>query len=433
MLEIAGSGIEIARLVRFLTGTGKSGDVLIWRGQWHGQLSFDGGRLIAAAAGDDNGLHALEFISDALRGGNFEFFEGTPSLSSNLEGAPDPLLELERFETRNTDNSMVDRVGPGSVPRRATAAAARGQEAVELARDAVYVLLDVDGSRTISQIAGRHGLIRTLRCLSRLDDVGLVDLDSLEVDDGPALLEQSAAPTASDEVPVQPPSGPAVAAHPEPRRSWAINIAHGVRLATRSELVQAVAATAILLLGVRSVIQNFRVDGISMEPAFAAGEALIVNRAAYFHVERSPLAQLVPTNNQGSTRYLFGGPERGDIAVFQAPPEPGVDYIKRVIGLPGDRILIDNGQLLVNGNLADEPYVHFPADYSYPPDGLPLVVPDRHYFVLGDNRSHSFDSHAGWLVGVDDLIGRAWFRYWPPDDLGAVRTDARSTARAASP
>jgi signal peptidase I len=192
-------------------------------------------------------------------------------------------------------------------------------------------------------------------------------------------------------------------------------------VALGAELAQAVVVTGVLVLGLRTVVQNFRVEGISMEPTFGGGQALIVNRAAYAHVENTPLAGMLPTTGQGSTSYLFGGPQRGDIAVFKAPPEPDADYIKRIIGLPGESVLIRQGQVFINGQRLDEPYVNYPASYNFPPDGEPMLVPDGNYFVLGDNRPESFDSHLGWVVPVDNLIGRAWLRYWPPDELGVVQ------------
>jgi signal peptidase I len=190
----------------------------------------------------------------------------------------------------------------------------------------------------------------------------------------------------------------------------------GARI-TRSELVQAVLLTGVLMFGIHSLVQNFRVDGVSMMPAFEGGQVLLVNRAVYAHVENTPLGDILPTHAQGSAEYVFDGPQRGDIAVFRAPPQPDADYIKRIIGLPGDSVLVDNGVLTVDGTSVDEPYVQFRANYRFPTDGTPLVVPDGYYFVLGDNRPESFDSHAGWLVPVEDLIGRAWIRYWPPDAL----------------
>jgi signal peptidase I len=184
--------------------------------------------------------------------------------------------------------------------------------------------------------------------------------------------------------------------------------------------VHVVLATAVFVLMLRTVVQNFRVQGVSMRPTFDGGQVLVVNRAAYFHVDSTSPAAILMTSRQGSTGYVFDGPQRGDVAVFTAPPQPDTDYIKRIIGLPGDSVLIHDGSVSVNGEVLDEPYVQFAADYTFPQSSGPLVVPDGEYFVLGDNRPESFDSHAGWLVPVDDLIGRAWIRYWPPGDLGIV-------------
>ena len=122
----------------------------------------------------------------------------------------------------------------------------------------------------------------------------------------------------------------------------------------------------------------------------------------------------MPATRQGSILYPFGGPQRGDVAVFHAPTEPGADFIKRIIGLPGDRVLIRNGQVLVNDQPVDDSEIEFRANYTYPANGEPLVVPDDSYFVLGDNRPVSYDSHTGWVVPAGDLVGQAWVRYWPP-------------------
>ncbi|HET6317245.1 MAG TPA: signal peptidase I, partial [Chloroflexota bacterium] len=175
-----------------------------------------------------------------------------------------------------------------------------------------------------------------------------------------------------------------------------------------------------IFLGVRSIVQNFRVEGASMEPTLNTGQYLLINKASYFHVEGTPIDGLVPTTHQGGTDYIFGGPQRGDVVVFRAPTQPDKDFIKRVIGLPGDTILVKNGQVYVNGQSLDEPYIHFPATYTYPFDGQPRTVPDGNYFVLGDNRPNSSDSHLGWFVPVDNLIGKAWVSYWPPPSWGLM-------------
>jgi signal peptidase I len=186
------------------------------------------------------------------------------------------------------------------------------------------------------------------------------------------------------------------------------------------ELLQTIVLTLAIFLGVRSVVQNFRVEGASMEPTLETAQYLLISKASYFHVEGTPLDRFVPTTRQGSTDYLFGGPQRGDVVVFKAPTQPDKDFIKRIIGLPGDTVLIKNGQVIVNGAPLDEAYIHYPATYTYPFDGQPKQIPDGNYFVLGDNRPNSSDSHLGWVVPVDNLIGKAWISYWPPTDWGIM-------------
>ena len=187
------------------------------------------------------------------------------------------------------------------------------------------------------------------------------------------------------------------------------------------ELLQTVLLTVVIFFSVRAVVQNFRVEGASMEPTLQTGQYLLINKAAYFRVEEaSPLARVVPGTEQGSTRYVFGGPERGDIVVFEAPTQQGKDFIKRVIGLPGDMVQVKSGKVYVNGQLLDEPYLEFHATYNFPISGQPVRVPDDSYFVLGDNRPNSSDSHLGWFVPVDNLIGKAWVSYWPPAHWGVM-------------
>ena len=183
--------------------------------------------------------------------------------------------------------------------------------------------------------------------------------------------------------------------------------------------------SGVLIGALHLVIQNFRVDGVSMQPTFAAGEALIVDRTAFVSVG-------------SAERFLFGGPRRGDVVIFRAPPEPDTDYIKRVIGLPGESVLIQHGRVFIDGQVLEEPYVQSPADYTFPGDGQQVAIPAGAYFVLGDNRPESYDSHTGWVVPSDYLIGRVLFRYWPPSgwgvvEAGQVRQEGPATAGAARP
>ena len=167
-----------------------------------------------------------------------------------------------------------------------------------------------------------------------------------------------------------------------------------------SELLQTVALIAILFFGFRGIVQNFRVEGPSMQPTLSTGEFLWVNKAAYLQL-----------NGQ----YVLGGPQRGDIAVLHSPDaSEDVDLIKRVIGLPGDRLRIQHGQVFIDGKPLPEPYITFQASYNYPSDGRDITVPHGRYFVLGDNRPNSRDSHLGWFVPARNLVGRAVLSYWPP-------------------
>jgi signal peptidase I len=190
------------------------------------------------------------------------------------------------------------------------------------------------------------------------------------------------------------------------------SIGRGLKQVGR-ELLQTVVLMAVLFLGVRGLAQNFRVEGPSMQPTLTSGEYLWVNRAAYF---------------EWHGQYLLGGPQRGDVSVLRSPEtSEDIDLIKRVIGLPGDRVLIQHGEVFINGLPLDEPYIRFQARYTYPIDAHDVVVPAGQYFVLGDNRANSRDSHLGWFVPAENLVGRAWLSYWPPAAWGVVPGVAYAT------
>ena len=424
MPELTGSlsTFDVATLVRFLSGLGKSGDLLVSRGHWIGQLAVDHGRLIAAAVVDELGLSALEFIATVMTSGDFEFSEGRPTFAPNLHADVDGLATLERLASAAA-HTRIGRLLPPNVVPRVLESADPDDSDVTLGRIAIYVLRDVDGSRTVRDIAARHGLLRTLKALDRLHQLELVTFDSSQPP--PRDQQTGGAPRhpASPTLPGQPARGGGVTPDFRDRVStWRARLAGGRLGKVGLELGQAIVVTGLCMFGIRSMVQNFRVEGISMLPTFAGGQALVINRAAYFHVERTPLATLLPTTRQGSISYVFGGPQRGDIVVFRAPPQPDADYIKRIIGLPGESVVIRDGHVFIDGTRLDEPYIDFPATYEFPPDQRPITVPDGTYFVLGDNRPESFDSHLGWFVPVDNLIGRAWLRYWPPSELGVVQS-----------
>jgi signal peptidase I len=164
------------------------------------------------------------------------------------------------------------------------------------------------------------------------------------------------------------------------------------------ELVETIVLTLVIFFLVRTVIQNYRIDGISMEPNFHNGQFLIINKLA----------------------YRLGEPARGDVIVFHYPRDPSRDFIKRVIGLPGDTVEVRGGQVIVNGETIDEPYDPSPGTY----DSDPVTLPEDQLFVMGDNRNNSSDSHIWGALPMENVIGKAVVSYWPPSDWGLVTNEA---------
>ncbi len=160
------------------------------------------------------------------------------------------------------------------------------------------------------------------------------------------------------------------------------------------ETLETVTLTVLIFLLIRGVMQNFRIEGYSMEPSLHAGQYLIVNKLIY-HLHQ---------------------PERGDIIVFEYPKAPDRDFIKRVIGLPGEEVEIRNGKVYVNGIPIAEDYISREPAYTYPKHTL---GPDE-IFVLGDNRNSSSDSHSWGMLPMKNIIGKAWVSYWPPHQWGLI-------------
>ncbi|HEY7354994.1 MAG TPA: signal peptidase I [Ktedonobacterales bacterium] len=171
------------------------------------------------------------------------------------------------------------------------------------------------------------------------------------------------------------------------------------RLRALREILQTIALTILLFLGFRFVFQNYRVDGYSMLPTLQDQEYILVNRAA----------------------YLFHPPERGDIIIFAYPLDPSLDYVKRVVGIPGDRVQVSQaGIVSVNGVQIREPYVN---DLTNPYEPTDIKLGPDQYFVLGDNRGDSSDSRAWGPVPLKNIIGKAWLVYWPLGNFHIVADD----------
>ncbi len=163
-----------------------------------------------------------------------------------------------------------------------------------------------------------------------------------------------------------------------------------------------VISLAIFVLVYKFLFQPHQVDGRSMEPTFHNGEYILTDKVS----------------------YRMHPPKRGDVIVFHSPQDERVDFIKRIIGVPGDEVMVKNKQVYVNGQALDEPYINdgiTPAD-SFLREGLAVKVPSGNYIVMGDNRLHSSDSRHWGFVTADEIVGRVFFRYWPLSKFGLIET-----------
>lgn len=189
-------------------------------------------------------------------------------------------------------------------------------------------------------------------------------------------------------------------------------------LTALKETAETVLLALVIFLLVRACIQNFKVDGSSMDPSLRSGQYLLVNKLAYLRIDPAGAsAALSPLGvDLDGAIAPFGTPKRGDIVVFHFPREPSRDFIKRVIALPGETVEVRGGRVLVNNAPLEEPYILHDPSYSRDP----VVVPEDNYFVLGDNRNNSSDSHVWGPVPVENIVGKAWISYWPRDEWGLV-------------
>ncbi len=159
----------------------------------------------------------------------------------------------------------------------------------------------------------------------------------------------------------------------------------------REFLAILVLAIAIFFL-IQAAVQSSVVVFSSMEPNLHPGQRLLISKVV----------------------YKFHEPERGDVIVFPNPNNADEDYIKRIVGLPGETIEIKDGVVYINGLKLDEPYIKDPPSHPFPEQ----KIPEDNYFVLGDNRNNSTDSRTGWTVPLESIVGKAWISTWPPSEWG---------------
>ncbi|MGD8625187.1 MAG: signal peptidase I [Anaerolineae bacterium] len=160
-------------------------------------------------------------------------------------------------------------------------------------------------------------------------------------------------------------------------------------------MLETILLTLLIYVVVRTFLfENYQVVGQSMMPTLQDGQYLVVSKLD----------------------YRLHEPQRGDVIVFLDPRSSDRKLIKRIIGLPGEMVQIRNGAVFVNEQRLNEPYIKNPALYNQPP----TPVPAEHYYVLGDNRSNSSDSHNWGTLDGEMIVGKAWLSYWPPEVWGML-------------
>ncbi len=204
--------------------------------------------------------------------------------------------------------------------------------------------------------------------------------------------------------------------------SWPIERRY---LTVYREVVETLLLALLIFLAVSETLQNFKVEGSSMLPSLENHQYIIVNKLAYAQFDLG-IFDFLPFFDAGddSTHHLFGGPERGDVVVFESPKRPGQDLIKRVMGVPGDKVEIRDGVVYINDEPIDESYTQGATGC---PCG-PWYVEEDHYFVLGDHRSNSSDSRSIGQIPEKNIIGKTWLSYWPLSDIGLAPNHSVSFA-----
>lgn len=166
-----------------------------------------------------------------------------------------------------------------------------------------------------------------------------------------------------------------------------------------AKVVIAVFVSAILIRAF--IFQPFVVDGSSMEPNFRHGDYLAVEKV----------------------KYRLGDPQRGDVVVLKFPNNESINYIKRLIGMPGETLRIEDGKVYINGKVLNEKYL-VPNEQTVvsrnPEVPYEITLSDEQYFVMGDNRNHSSDSRDGWLLTRDQIVGRSALILYPRQDFKAI-------------
>jgi signal peptidase I len=160
-----------------------------------------------------------------------------------------------------------------------------------------------------------------------------------------------------------------------------------------------------------------------MEPTLHNNQFILVNKLAYFHFDLNAPARVFNPTVAPQQIYPFGIPQYGQVVVFEYPNDPSKDYIKRVIGRPGDEVSVRDGVVRVNGVQLFEPYLMGAPTYCQMMDVCveqSVIVPEGTIFVMGDNRENSSDSREWGVLPLERVLGQAWVSYWPSDQMGVI-------------
>lgn len=172
-------------------------------------------------------------------------------------------------------------------------------------------------------------------------------------------------------------------------------------IAILDALEPVVLAFAVFMMIYLFLFQPHKVDGNSMYPNFHNQEYILTDKVSFRRSE----------------------PHRGDVVVFHAPPPNDSDFIKRIVGLPGETIVIRGGYVYINGQRLPELYLPnslVTGEKSFLREGVPYHIPPGYYMVFGDNRNFSSDSREWGPIARKAIVGKAWFRYWPADKMGLI-------------
>ena len=184
------------------------------------------------------------------------------------------------------------------------------------------------------------------------------------------------------------------------------------------EIIEAVLLALVALVILQGTVRNFKVEGSSMSPTLEGGQYLVVDQVSYFKLNIERLSRIVPFWDATGTnpKFAFDPPVRGEIIVFRYPEDPTKDFVKRVVGLPGESVEVREGTVYVDGHSLKEPYLQR-SDRS---SASQLNLEEQEYYVIGDNRRNSNDSRAWGVVPEENIVGRVWLVYWPWEDVHIV-------------